>query len=119
MTTDLYAISDYQASAAELSCEISYNKQHTIFEGHFPGNPIVPGVCTMQMIGDLLAYTVQKKLRLTNAANIKYLQLITPDIRPTVGVTWSVYDHTYTANAILKDGARTLFKMSAVYAVSE
>lgn len=29
---------------------ISINEQHDVFKGHFPGNPIMPGVCMMQII---------------------------------------------------------------------
>ena len=29
------------------------NENHEVFKGHFPGNPIMPGVCMMQIIKEL------------------------------------------------------------------
>lgn len=30
--------------------EIELNPGHVLYQGHFPGQPVVPGVCTLQMI---------------------------------------------------------------------
>ena len=30
--------------------EIELNPGHMLYQGHFPGQPVVPGVCTLQMI---------------------------------------------------------------------
>ena len=30
--------------------EIELNPGHALYQGHFPGQPVVPGVCTLQMI---------------------------------------------------------------------
>ena len=116
MTTDLlYVISAYQASEAELSCEISYNEQHAIFEGHFPGNPIVPGVCTMQMIGAMLHKALKLPVMLKGASSIKYLQLIIPGMQPTASITWTLAEGVYNVSATLREGAQLLFKMSGSF----
>ena len=119
MSTELYEIHSLQVVDGTLSCEVVFNARHGIFEGHFPGNPIVPGVCTIGLISELLRRAVQKDFRLVTAPNIKFLQLITPSIRPIVNISWTLEGQAYTANATLKDGAATLFKMSATYAASE
>ena len=31
---------------------LELNPEHPVYEGHFPGNPVVPGVCQVQMICD-------------------------------------------------------------------
>ncbi len=53
-------------------------KTHPIFAGHFPGLPIVPGVCMMAMIKEVLEEKVNRPLQLQTAANIKFLSLIDP-----------------------------------------
>lgn len=30
--------------------EIELNPGHVLYQGHFPGQPVVPGVCTLQII---------------------------------------------------------------------
>lgn len=115
MTNELYQIISCQEEADSITCTIRYNRENAIFSGHFPGNPIVPGVCTMQLVMDLLQRALQTKLRLIQAPNVKFLQLITPDTAPTARITWATSGHTYAANATLLDGSVTLFKMTGTY----
>ena len=57
---------------------IELNEKHPIFKGHFPGNPIVPGVCMIEMTKEVLAKAMDKKLQLKQANNIKFLAFIDP-----------------------------------------
>ena len=50
LMNDFYTISDLQTEEFSISCKATFNKDHDIFNGHFPGQPVVPGVCMMQMI---------------------------------------------------------------------
>ena len=62
----------------KISAKILLNREHPVFGGHFPGNPILPGVCTVQIIRELLEKAVGKELVLHKAASIKYLGFISP-----------------------------------------
>jgi 3-hydroxyacyl-[acyl-carrier-protein] dehydratase len=55
---------------------------HPIYQGHFPGNPVVPGVCQVQMIKELVEKAVGHRLRLTESDNIKFLSMINPEANP-------------------------------------
>jgi 3-hydroxyacyl-[acyl-carrier-protein] dehydratase len=57
---------------------VEINPGHQIFKGHFPGNPVVPGVCQIQMVTEILEEIFNKKFRLIHADNIKFLSLINP-----------------------------------------
>lgn len=71
--------------------QISLNKNHEIFQGHFPGNPVTPGVCMIQIIKDLTEKIVGAKLFLTSASNVKFMAIINPeentDLRLELNVT--------------------------------
>jgi 3-hydroxyacyl-[acyl-carrier-protein] dehydratase len=67
-----------------LSATIRLQKDHPVFKGHFPGNPILPGVCTVQIIRELLEKMTGRELRLSKAVNIKYLGFISPVTTPEV-----------------------------------
>ena len=54
------------------------NPQHSIFEGHFPENPVVPGVCMIQMIKEILSEIFKKELMLVKSSSIKMNNLIDP-----------------------------------------
>lgn len=51
---------------------------HPIFQGHFPGAPVVPGVCQIGMIIETLSSLLGKRLTLTTSDNIKFLYMINP-----------------------------------------
>lgn len=61
---------------------VKLNKQHRVFEGHFPGNPIVPGVMSMMMIRMLVEDVIGRKTRFTAVKDCKYLQPIVPSDEP-------------------------------------
>lgn len=54
------------------------NADHPLYEGHFPQQPIVPGVLMIALVKDLLEIQLQKKLQLAKARNIKYLNILIP-----------------------------------------
>jgi 3-hydroxyacyl-[acyl-carrier-protein] dehydratase len=55
------------------------NPNHRIFKGHFPGNPVLPGVCMVQMVKDILCNLTEKKWFLFEARQIKFLEMIIPN----------------------------------------
>lgn len=54
------------------------NADHVIFKAHFPGNPIVPGVCTVRMVEECFSDHIRKPYRLYHLKNIKFLNIISP-----------------------------------------
>jgi 3-hydroxyacyl-[acyl-carrier-protein] dehydratase len=65
---------------------VSLNPLHRIFNGHFPGNPVVPGVCQIQMIREIVEKGWGKSGRLVSADNVKFLSMITPGEHPVLQV---------------------------------
>jgi 3-hydroxyacyl-[acyl-carrier-protein] dehydratase len=86
LLNNLYTLSSFGFSEPKdkISARILLNKEHPVFKGHFPGNPILPGVCTVQIIRELLEKAVGKELILIKAGNIKYLGFINPTTTPEV-----------------------------------
>jgi 3-hydroxyacyl-[acyl-carrier-protein] dehydratase len=58
--------------------ELRLNASHPIYQAHFPNNPITPGVCIVQMIGELLQQQTGNRLELEKIHNIKFLHPISP-----------------------------------------
>jgi 3-hydroxyacyl-[acyl-carrier-protein] dehydratase len=73
-----------EESGSKFSVIIELYPSHEIFAGHFPGNPILPGVCMVQIIKELLINYLDCKLTLKNASSIKYLSIIDPRVNNTV-----------------------------------
>lgn len=70
--------------------EIKVNNKHDIFKGHFPGNPVMPGVCMMQIIKEITQSIVGQKLFMERCSNVKFLALINPDINPNLNLEFKI-----------------------------
>jgi 3-hydroxyacyl-[acyl-carrier-protein] dehydratase len=114
LMNDFYTVSELHSEEHSISCKASFNKDHDIFNGHFPGQPVVPGVCMMQMVKELLEQQFGKKLILRSTGQVKFLRLITPEIAPLVGISWKDTDSGYLVTALFKDEI-DLFKLSGTY----
>lgn len=59
--------------------QIHFQKDHPIFRAHFPGQPIVPGACLMQMVEEELRLHIKPEGRLVGARNVKFLKVARPE----------------------------------------
>ena len=57
---------------------VELNKSDDIFKGHFPDQPVLPGVCMMQMIREILETFFQVKLQLLKADDVRFTAMVDP-----------------------------------------
>jgi len=116
---DFYQSTDWQASEQSLSCKLVFEPTHPIFQGHFPGHPVVPGVVSIAIVRELLEKALGYQLDLVQASTVKFLALMGPDHQPDVTIQWKLLDDGIQASAMLVDGTQNVLKMNAVYRKSE
>lgn len=75
---DFFTINNLEVAGSEIKAGLIINAGHKIFEGHFPGQPVVPGVCMMQMVKELIENVTGKKTDLLKANEMKFLAIIDP-----------------------------------------
>lgn len=78
LLNNFFTINDKVSSETEIWAELIINANHKIFEGHFPNQPVVPGVCMMQMIKEILEQVIGKETNLLQASDMKFLAVINP-----------------------------------------
>lgn len=94
------------------------NEKHDVFKGHFPGNPIMPGVCMMQIIKELTEQITKQTLIMQSLTNVKFMALINPEVTPELRLE---LDITETDEGIVKVKNTTCFnetvalKLSSAY----
>lgn len=54
------------------------NPDHLIYKAHFPGQPVTPGVCILQMIQELLSVWMGIPLYIKKIKNAKFTNMISP-----------------------------------------
>jgi 3-hydroxyacyl-[acyl-carrier-protein] dehydratase len=80
---DFYNIVSQEKTAdSKYNITILINEKHEVFKGHFPGNPIMPGVCMIQIIKELTESITQSALIIQTLSNVKFMALINPEINP-------------------------------------
>jgi 3-hydroxyacyl-[acyl-carrier-protein] dehydratase len=55
------------------------NATHPVFKGHFPNNPVLPGVCMVQFVRESLERVLNKKFQLAQSKNIKFVNVVNPE----------------------------------------
>ncbi len=58
---------------------VKLNPTHEIYNGHFPGNPVSPGVCSIQMIRECCEDTLGTPLKISAINLCRFLSVLTPD----------------------------------------
>lgn len=75
-------LSEEKISDSKHIITILVNEKHEVFKGHFPGNPIMPGVCMIQIIKELTEKITQETLMIQTLSNVKFMALINPESTP-------------------------------------
>lgn len=81
-----------------------------VYKGHFPNDPVCPGVCNIETIKECAMVLTGKELRIKTIKQCRLTAIATPSVCPevTVNVTATPSnDNTYTVLATIKDNAQT------------
>ncbi|OBX26655.1 3-hydroxyacyl-[acyl-carrier-protein] dehydratase [Gelidibacter algens] len=70
--------------ANSFSATIEIQKEHPIFEGHFPNLSVTPGVAMLQILKELTENHLRLSLFLESASNVKFLSLVDPNVNATL-----------------------------------
>lgn len=75
---DFYTYRIESQSAGNIKARISINAGHPLFKGHFPAQPVTPGVVLVEIIRKVLSQTFNKEFMLTAAKDIKFIAAVIP-----------------------------------------
>ncbi len=66
-------------SSNEIIMEAEVRPDSPWFSGHFPGEPILPGIAQLEMALDAIKRLNQKNLRISAVKRVRFKQVIRPD----------------------------------------
>ena len=118
LINDLFEVVSTTQHDDSCQCQVKFNPEHRIYKAHFPGNPITPGVCLMQMGEELLEQKYGKLLQLTVVKTIRFKKIVGPNDTPTYTFTKEVLDQdALSVDIIVSDEEGESVKMSLQYKV--
>jgi 3-hydroxyacyl-[acyl-carrier-protein] dehydratase len=115
---DFFDFTEVSEEGNLFKTDIKLNTDHAIFKGHFPGQPVLPGVCMVQMVKEVVESMVNKKTRLLSAADLKFLSIIQPEEGKLIQMELKMTPdaENIKVDARLTDGAAALFKFKGIFA---
>ena len=115
---DIFNVQNLTHEDGKVSAIVVVNENSDILKGHFPGQPVVPGACMLQLVKDVLERTVQHKLQLKKADNIKFMSMIIPggETELQLVVSYKIReDDAYAVQASLCSGEAICFKFQGIF----
>ena len=118
LLNDFYTIVKQSVAADSVLAKITINEGHKIFKGHFPETPLVPGVCMVQIILEILGSVTGKPVRMVAADTIKFLAIINPheNKEVEVNIQYTSESEKFLVTASLFAGPVIFFKLKAAIA---
>lgn len=86
LLNDFFTINSQEKTATTIDSQIQLNVNHPIYKGHFPSQPVVPGVCMMQILAELTSHALNKKVSIQSSSQSKFLIPIIPSKFPNLSV---------------------------------
>ena len=118
LKNEFYTIVERQNTDNDVNFTVQFNTEHFIYAAHFPGNPITPGVCIIQIVKELTEELLQKSLFLKIVKNIKFTQVINPLQHSKVAFVLNnpqEVENGYKISAIVKNNDVVFAKLSLFF----
>lgn len=101
-----------------ISTQITVNSDSPWFSGHFPDNPILPGIAQLKMVADVIAFSRKENLCIKQLSRVKFKKIVRPgdklEIHTAVGPATDTFTFRITSEAQdVCSGTMTLFAKSA------
>ncbi len=99
---------------------IRLNPGHEVYKGHFPDQPVVPGVIQLQIIKELLEGQKQMSLFMDSIVQVKYLRPILPGEDTLLDLEVSIKTQTpesIKSSIVISSGETIFTKANIVFSI--
>jgi 3-hydroxyacyl-[acyl-carrier-protein] dehydratase len=103
--------------SANIKVRINYDPGHKLYQGHFPDQPVTPGVVLIEILRQVLSMSLNKKLMLSMAREIKYLAPVLPGETNHIdyNIDYSVVEGSISAYCIISWQEKVFTKIKGVF----
>lgn len=81
---DLYTLQKLEHAEGTVTATLLLHAAHPIFAGHYPGQPVLPGACLLQIVHEVTDVAFGQFLKLIKANSLKFLAMIDPETDATL-----------------------------------
>lgn len=114
---ELYDILSSGQEGTARTFSLRLRPESVIYTAHFPGHPVTPGACLLQMVTELVWKATGRPLKLEGVKNAKFLRVLAPAEVPvvTVAVECEETEDGCRVHAEVKDDTGLYAKLSLMY----
>lgn len=119
---DFYQILDIRQLERGWLLTFSLNPNHAVFKGHFPGRPLLPGVCMVQIVKDVVCKLIGEPMFLAEAKQIKFLEMIIPKVNEVLEFKLNISEvdnNSRIVQASFEKEGRVCFKFQGNFQATE
>jgi len=107
---------------SEFQYGIKLEAEHAIFRGHFPDQPVLPGVAQIEILGSAIELETKKKADLDNAKSIKFLKVIDPNKVSNLNLKGKIIESSpdhIKVSAVIDTSEGLYFKFKGTFKLSD
>ena len=103
----------FERTAAGFTAEVELRADHPVYEGHFPGQPVVPGVCTVRVVRELTARAVGYDVWFDTIREAKFVSVLIPSEGLCITVEATLAGETL--RAVVRRDEQVVLKLQATW----
>lgn len=78
LENNFYKIHEIRDDEGIFTFKVELLSEHPVYAGHFPGRPVVPGVCTLTIIKECLSKILGHEVTFSVIKECKYITVLFP-----------------------------------------
>ena len=103
-----------RAEDGNYTVNVVLSPEHQIYAGHFPGKPVVPGVCTLTIIKEIVGEVLGRDVRFDTIKECKYISALVPEKNLGIIVNVALADGEKLRASVVKEtGLQPVLKLRA------
>jgi 3-hydroxyacyl-[acyl-carrier-protein] dehydratase len=116
--SNIFEVLDLVRSEGRTEAILLVNADSEIFNGHFPIQAVVPGACMLQLVKDVLETTLNTRLWLKKAQQIKFMNIVVPgDDQLRLSISFANAEGgSFSVQANLTNKEAVCFKFQGIFA---
>ena len=107
---------------AEYSISLRPDSSHEIYQAHFPGSPVTPGVCIIKVIGEIIEEHLSLDIELQEVKNLKFIVPVIPTKDTEIDVVFSqleLGEDVIRARGTIEKGETIYSKFSTLWKIKK
>lgn len=106
-----YTVGNIQQTPTGYEVRVTLNPAHPVYAGHFPQQPVVPGMCTLTIIREVLGDILGAEVMFRQIRECKFVSAVIP--REGLGLDLSIILSDNQVRCIIMEEDKVVLKLKA------